>query len=133
MHRALKPSNILLSTSGEIRVANVAVLRAPDPVPTFRDGRQAIPAYTAPEVAEGRAPDARADLFGLGAVLYECLVGPDAFHGDPDSDWNRTRPWAGGPPNHPRLGILPEMVRSLLARTLVGDRVSDGPCLRSAS
>jgi serine/threonine protein kinase len=68
------------------------------------------------------AADARADLFGLGAVLYECVVGCDAFDGDPDSDWNRYRTWAGGPPDHPRLATLPSAVRDVLTQTLAGDR-----------
>jgi len=122
VHRAIKPSNILLSTSGEIRVANVSVPRGSGAPPPSGQGEVGIPAYTAPEVAEGMAADVRADLFGLGAVLYECLVGPDAYQGDPDSDWNRYRTWAGGPPDHPRLALLPDPIRALLDRTLVGDR-----------
>ncbi len=122
VHRAIKPSNILLSTAGEVRVANVSVPRAPGAPPPSREGEVGLPAYVAPEVAEGMAADARADLFSLGAVLYECLMGPDAFHGDPDSDWNRYRTWAGGPPDHPRLALLPDAIRELLERTLVGDR-----------
>ena len=122
VHRAIKPSNILLSTSGEIRVANVSVPRPPERSESVSQGELRIAAYVAPEVAEGLAADRRADLFSLGAVMYESLVGPDAFRGDPASDWNRFRTWAGGPPDHPRLATVPEPIRELLRRTLVSDR-----------
>jgi serine/threonine-protein kinase len=122
VHRAIKPSNILLSTSGEIRVANVSVPRPPERSESVSQGELRIGAYVAPEVAEGLAADRRADLFSLGAVMYESLVGPDAFRGDPASDWNRFRTWAGGPPDHPRLATVPEPIRELLRRTLVSDR-----------
>lgn len=39
-------------------------------------------AYTAPEVAQGHPADARADIFGFGAILYEMLTGERAFQGD---------------------------------------------------
>ena len=125
LHRAIQPSNILLSAAGEVRVANISVPRGTDAEGDTRrtaTGAVTFNAYLAPEVAEGLAADRRADLFSVGAMLYECIVGPDAFLGDPDSDWNRYRTWAGGPPDHPRLLALPDAIRGLLASALVGDR-----------
>jgi serine/threonine-protein kinase len=125
LHRAIQPSNLLLSSAGEVRVANISVPRASEAEAVTKSapsGAISFKAYLAPEVAEGMAADRRADLFGLGAVLYECIVGPGAFGGDPASDWNRSRTWAGGPPDHPRLQAVPEEVRAVLNRTLAGDR-----------
>jgi serine/threonine-protein kinase len=125
LHRAIQPSNILLSTAGEVRVANISVPRGTEAEAANKaaaSGEFSLKAYVAPEVAEGLAADRRADLFSLGAVLYECIGGPEAFAGDPESDWNRYRTWAGGPPDHPRLQSVPQTVRAVLNRTLVGDR-----------
>ncbi len=41
-----------------------------------------ITPYTAPEVAQGSAPDARADIFAFGAILFEMLTGEPAFRAD---------------------------------------------------
>jgi serine/threonine-protein kinase len=91
-HRAVTPSSILLSTSGEVRLANLSLA---DPSERFdalaRPVDGGVPAYLAPEVAGGRRPDHRADMFSLGAVLWEALIGPAAFEGDAGSDWTRWR------------------------------------------
>jgi serine/threonine protein kinase len=59
------------------------------PLPPGRDGR--VPAFRAPELMAGRPADARTDVYGLGCVLFEALMGPEAFDGAPDSDWSRFR------------------------------------------
>ena len=138
VHRAVQPSNILLSTAGEVRLANVRMTRGGDGETTTHSaatGEVHLGAYVAPEILEGVAADSRADLFSVGAVLYECIVGADAFVGDPDSDWNRYRTWSGGPPDHPRLQSVPPAVLEILRRTLPGDReqrIADAGELRAA-
>ena len=55
-------------------------------------------AYTAPEVARGRTPDARADIFAFGAILFEMLTGQRAKHGQ-----NGTGPLSSGSPAADRV------------------------------
>src|SRR5215813_7384222 len=43
-----------------------------------------ITRYTAPEVAEGQAPDARSDIFAFGAIVFEMATGRPAFEGEWD-------------------------------------------------
>jgi len=94
VHRGVAPSNILLSNAGEVRLANLFMARGPRKRAEGSQlvgGMRLIPAFTAPEVADGRPPEPASDVFGLGVVLYECLLGPSALGGRTDSDWLRTR------------------------------------------
>ena len=85
LHRDIKPGNILLE-SGSAVVADFgiarAVSRAADDV-TLTDSGLLIgtPAYMAPELAGGREPDGRADIYALGCVLYQMLAGDPPFTG----------------------------------------------------
>ena len=93
VHRDLKPSNIMLARDGvKLLDFGLAKLRevAPrterashddesGPIGGWRDPR--VLAYMAPEQLEGKPVDARADLFALGAVLYEMTTGHAPFQG----------------------------------------------------
>ncbi|MCC6646191.1 MAG: protein kinase [Polyangiaceae bacterium] len=86
VHRDVKPSNVFL-VGGDVRsvrVLDFGVARLAGAAAMTGTGvLVGTPAYMAPEQARGgREIDARADLFALGAVLYECLTGAPAFHGD---------------------------------------------------
>ena len=94
VHLGITPSNILLSRAGETRLANLFMARPAGRrkgSPELHVSTRLIPAYCAPEIIAGAPPEPRSDIYSLGAVLYECLVGPDAFEGDSGSDWNRRR------------------------------------------
>jgi serine/threonine protein kinase len=76
------------------------------------------PAYMAPEQARGRAVDHRADLFALGAVLYEMLAGARPFVGDSRADLVAsilTRDPPPLPPSVPR-GVQAVVLRCLEKR-----------------
>jgi eukaryotic-like serine/threonine-protein kinase len=94
IHRGVAPSNILLSRAGETRLANLFMAKASGRIDgrvDVRNQTRLIPAYCAPELEDGRPAKPVADIFSLGAVLYEGLLGPDAFGGDSNSDWLRFR------------------------------------------
>jgi tetratricopeptide (TPR) repeat protein/predicted Ser/Thr protein kinase len=89
IHRDIKPGNIQITSSGEVKVldfgiARPAVLRAAgeateaDPTRTL-EGFTGTPLYMSPEQVSGEVLDARSDLFSLGVVLYECLTGTSPF------------------------------------------------------
>ena len=85
LHRDIKPGNILLE-SGAAVVADFgiarAVSRAADDVALTDSGLLiGTPAYMAPELAGGREPDGRADIYALGCVLYQMLAGEPPFGG----------------------------------------------------
>jgi serine/threonine protein kinase len=88
VHRDLKPSNIFLSTHG-VKLLDFGLARpfagaagSSDSDLTLPGVVFGTPRYLAPELIEGRVADARSDLFVLGIVLYEMLVGQPPFRGD---------------------------------------------------
>jgi predicted Ser/Thr protein kinase len=81
VHRDVKPSNILLDSSGHVYLADFGLTRRLDDEAgeASEDGSLGTPAYLAPEQLEGRPVDSRVDVYGLGCVLYECLTGEPVF------------------------------------------------------
>ena len=85
LHRDLKPSNILLDIEREPLVTDfgLACQIDQDSSLTLTQTIIGTPAYLAPEVASGGAPQATvaADIYGLGAIFYEMLTGHPPFGG----------------------------------------------------
>jgi len=82
IHRDIKPGNILLEEAIEPRVklTDFGLARAADDASLTQSGTVAgTPMYMAPEQAEGKAIDQRADLFSLGSVFYVMLSGRPPF------------------------------------------------------
>ncbi|MCU1232454.1 MAG: Serine/threonine protein kinaselike protein [Candidatus Solibacter sp.] len=74
------------NVSGALSPANIIVLdermEVSMAVPGEREPGTAITPYTAPEILQGHAPDARSDIFAFGAIVYELATGRRAFAGD---------------------------------------------------
>ncbi len=85
VHRDIKPSNIFLAGGAieRVKLVDFGIAREGAGAQTATGAVFGTPAYMAPEQARG-APDvdARADVFSLGCVLYECLCGQPAFAGE---------------------------------------------------
>ncbi len=83
VHRDVKPSNILLCDDGRVKIADFGIAKADDQTELTREGTLVGTAsYLAPEQLTNVEVDARADLYALGLVLYECLTGRVPFEGD---------------------------------------------------
>ncbi len=83
IHRDLKPSNILLDERGNAYLSDFGIAQIMQDAGRLT-GSAVIgtPAYMAPEQAEGRPLDARADVYALGVVLFELVTGREPFQAD---------------------------------------------------
>ena len=85
VHRDVKPGNVLLTSSGQAKVADFGIARAmssADGELTQTGSVMGTATYFSPEQAQGLPVDARADLYSLGVVLYEMVTGRAPFTGD---------------------------------------------------
>jgi eukaryotic-like serine/threonine-protein kinase len=80
LHRDLKPANILVTAKGSAKLLDFGLAKlAADGDATQTMGILGTPLYMSPEQAEGKALDARSDVFSFGSVLYEVLTGHRPF------------------------------------------------------
>lgn len=80
VHRDIKPGNILVDTSGRVRIADFGLTKLLGAAPavsgrTLTGAALGTPEYTAPEQLRGGTVDHRADIYSLGVMLYEMLTG----------------------------------------------------------
>ena len=81
IHRDVKPANILVGDDDRAYLSDFGVAKELSANGTTRTGSfVGTSEYSAPEQIEGRAVDARTDVYALACVLYECLTGSPPFH-----------------------------------------------------
>jgi serine/threonine-protein kinase len=85
IHRDIKPGNVMLTLTGQVKVMDFGIARALASGATTMTQTSAVigtAQYLSPEQARGEAVDARSDVYAAGCVLYELLCGQPPFVGD---------------------------------------------------
>ena len=83
VHRDIKPQNIILLSTGNIKVADFGIARfSRSDTKTLTDTAIGSVHYISPEQAKGELTDERADIYSVGVVLYEMLAGKVPFEAD---------------------------------------------------
>jgi eukaryotic-like serine/threonine-protein kinase len=87
VHRDIKPGNLLVRTDGTLKIADFGIARAAETTRLTQAGTVlGTAAYLAPEQALGEEVTPAADVYSLGAVLYELLAGRPPFEFDSLAD-----------------------------------------------
>ena len=85
IHRDIKPGNIMITDSGDIKVMDFGIARATDDNGATMTNTWNVVGtaqYLSPEQATGEVADGRSDLYSLGCLMYELLTGRPPFTGD---------------------------------------------------
>ncbi|MBI4472895.1 MAG: serine/threonine-protein kinase [Acidobacteria bacterium] len=137
IHRDLKPGNVILSKTGvKLLDFGISKLIRPDLPPLSDDMSDASTdfgaltsnwevlgtlQYMAPEQLRGQETDARSDLFGFGAVLYEMLTGDRAFSGKSQTSVVAAILDADPPPVSASQPAVPLILDRLILKCLAKD------------
>jgi serine/threonine protein kinase len=115
LYRDLQPRNVLLDEWGVVHLVDFDTAVSLDERDTSDLSQRPVIVYTAPEVTDGGKADERADLYSLGATMYEMATGHPPFAGTREETLAARR--AGLPPVLDR-DALPEAVRDLILSLL---------------
>lgn len=121
VHRDVSPQNVLLSYEGEVKLTDFGIAAAR----TNANALTSLPpgkfAYMAPEQARGDQVDARADLFSVGAVLYEALAGQSPLEaGTPAGTLERAKQGESVPLHEACPGV-PAELSDIVGRAMAPD------------
>jgi serine/threonine-protein kinase len=81
VHRDIKPANIMLTKSGEIKIADFGIARIESSSMTQAGTMLGTPSYMSPEQFMGQTVDSRTDIYSSGVMLYQLLTGDKPFEG----------------------------------------------------
>ena len=138
IHRDLKPENVLIEIGDqiEVKLTDFGIAKILDTQGVTSTGQVlGSPAHMAPEQIEGGEVNARADVFGLGVLLYECMVGHLPFEGkNPAQVLRRVLEGSYAPADREKPTVGGRWAK-ILARALAKDaqdRYPDALALRDA-
>ena len=137
IHRDIKPGNVMLTPSGDVKVMDFGIARAISDAASSMTQTAAVVGtaqYLSPEQARGEQVDSRSDVYSAGCLLYELLTGRPPFVGDSPVAvaYQHVREQALPPSDHDT--DLPPAVDAIVMKALakrVEDRYQSAAAMRS--
>src|SRR5688572_12161649 len=121
IHRDVKPSNIMLTTSNDVRIIDFGIALVQDSDISSIQGIAGSPSYMSPEQVQSEEITNRSDLYALGAVMYELLTGFRPFRAGNLSKLLHQIVYATPPPIHTLKPEIPEELETVVACALQKD------------
>lgn len=137
IHRDIKPGNVMLTPSGDVKVMDFGIARAMSDASNSMTQTAAVVGtaqYLSPEQARGETVDSRSDVYSTGCLLYELLTGRPPFIGDSPVAvaYQHVREPASPPSHHDTE--LPAEIDAIVMKALakrVEDRYQSAAAMRS--
>jgi serine/threonine-protein kinase len=137
IHRDIKPGNVMLTPSGDVKVMDFGIARAISDASSTMTQTAAVVGtaqYLSPEQARGETVDSRSDVYSAGCLLYELLTGRPPFVGDSPVAvaYQHVREQPQPPSDHDT--DLPPEVDAIVMKSLakrVEDRYQSAAAMRS--
>ncbi len=137
IHRDIKPGNVMLTPSGDVKVMDFGIARAVSDASSTMTQTAAVVGtaqYLSPEQARGETVDSRSDVYSTGCLLYELLTGRPPFVGDSPVSvaYQHVRELAQPPSTHDEdlTPALDAIVMKALAKN-VGDRYASAAAMKA--
>ena len=134
-HRDVKPSNIIMTTAGRLKVADFGIARIESQSLTQTHYMVGTPSHMAPEQFLGKPMDRRVDIYGAGVVLYQLLTGRTPFAGTTEALMYKVVNEDAVPPSAVEGADRPGWFDALVARALAkrpADRFPDTEAFKQA-
>ncbi len=137
IHRDIKPGNVMLTPSGDVKVMDFGIARAISDASSTMTQTAAVVGtaqYLSPEQARGETVDSRSDVYSAGCLLYELLTGRPPFVGDSPVAvaYQHVREQPQPPSDHDQ--DLPAAIDAIVMKSLakrVEDRYQSAAAMRS--
>ncbi len=121
IHRDVKPSNILLTQEGEVRLIDFGIALVSDAEISRIEGIAGSPSYMSPEQVQSLELTPRSDIYSLGAVMYELLTGTRPFKGGNLQKLLHQIVYATPPPIHKLRNEVSEELETVVVTALQKD------------
>jgi predicted Ser/Thr protein kinase len=135
LHRDVKPANLILAASGQVKLTDFGIARIRGLGLTQVASMIGTPGYMAPEQYLGEGIDERADLYAAGVLLYRLLTGALPFAGTPETVMYKTLNEPPPPPSQLRPRGQARAYDALIAKALAkapDDRFASAQAFRDA-
>ncbi|MCP1214088.1 serine/threonine-protein kinase [Acetobacter okinawensis] len=115
VHRDIKPANVMLTSSGEIKIADFGIARIESSSFTQAGTILGTPAYMSPEQFMGQRVDARTDIYSTGVMLYQILTGEKPFDGGLTAIMHKVLNTEPLPPSALSIAVTPALDHVVLS------------------